>query len=539
MTESPTSIALTAEQVPEVSCSEPTLNMQNVVDSLKISDKSLDGVTIQNSNLVHDSENSLVPVLDKPNQSCNDIAIGSLPPSPKSSPVPDACSCTLIFVSVKSKNCALCDRPIRALEDTRSERIESMEALDVTKRELDENQQLMEQQEHHIARLTARVQELEQNLDSKSSEMVRLKKDMQALNAKYVAEINRVSDIQHEKDMLEQELEELSRRLFEEANGMVAFEKREKWNLEVAYRQLEGQLKETEERLFAEQSQLQELRSRMEEMTLDRQKDEEGFLKMSAIYGDENGFTRPSMEEKIKRISANDPYFRAQLDMARLLGITKESSTASSSSTSLPPSPSSQPSLPPRKEVIDDYNLLEFRDFVQVSAITPVKKLHSIPFLKHCLTEDIEPCLRFGANPRLSSRKIADAIMVSPCFIEESAEGYMVPTAPTRNSGSKQSWFSGSNHNTVPACHACGRPAKIVHYRFKLVEHDDWSYIDESCRERLVAVCEFYVFIRNAQLGHYGSRTIEDMYSESVRLRLQMFYSRYESNIVVLCNDLS
>lgn len=459
-----------------------------------------------------------------------DNALHDLVVEPKQEvPSTGTCSCTQIFTSTTSKNCSLCDQPIPALDRARNESIETMETLDVTKRELEETKQRADLQEQNLARLNARVQELEHNLESKSSELVRLKKDMQALNAKYVGEINRVSDIQHEKDLLEQELEELSRRLFEEANGMVAVEKREKWKLEVAYRQLEGQLKETEDRLSAEQSQLQELRIRMEEMTHDRQQDEEGMLKVSAIYGDEKGVPRPSMEEKIKRISANDPYFRAQLDMAKLHGIAKETSTASSSSFSLPPSPSSQPSSPPppnQEPQIDDHNWLEFQEFVQVAAVTPPKKLHSIPFLKHCLNEDIEPCLRFGPHPRLSSRKIADAIMISPCFIEESSEGYEVPTAPTRNSGSKQSWFSSSTNSTVQGCHACGRPAKIVHFRFKLIEQDDWSYIDESCRERLVAVCEFYVFIRNTRLGYYASRSIDDLYSEATRLRLQMFYSR-------------
>ncbi|KAM3584489.1 hypothetical protein VKS41_003300 [Umbelopsis sp. WA50703] len=438
----------------------------------------------------------------------------------------EPCSCTLVFASGKSKNCSLCDKPIAALEELRNQSINYMEALDVTKSSLEERQQRIDLQSQHLSRLTLRIEELEESLQVKITELSRLKKDMQALNTKYVSEINRVSDVQHEKDLVEQELEELSRRLFEEANVMVASEKREKWNLEVAYRQLENQLRETQEHLYAEQAQLQELRSRMEEMTLDRQKDEEGMLKVSAIYGDETNVSRPSMEEKIKRISANDPYFRAQVDMARLHGITKETSTASSSSMSLPPTPPSHPSPAPRNEPVNDFNILEFQEFIQAAATTPLKKLHGIPYLKHCLTEDVEPCLRFGPNPKLSARRIADAVLVNPCFIEESFEGYQVPSMPTRNSGSKQTWFSSSSNNAVPGCHACGKAATIVHYRFKLVEADDWSYVDEGCRDRLVAVCEFYVFVRNARLGHYANRTVDDLYSETVRLRLQMFYSR-------------
>ncbi|KAH8554754.1 hypothetical protein BGW37DRAFT_480946 [Umbelopsis sp. PMI_123] len=527
MTESPTGMALTIVNNVESSGNQISLNVENEIDSLQIADPAsttLEIPTLQdsfqeneaNGHVMDNCQELIDKTLEDPVELQNQKPLS-----------PEPCSCTLIFSSTKSKNCSLCDQPIPALEEARNQNIDTMETLDVTKRKLEEANQRMGLQEQHLSRLNAQVQELEQNLESKSSELVRLKKDMQALNTKYVAEINRVSDIQHEKDLLEQELEELSRRLFEEANDMVAVEKREKWKLEVAYRQLEGQLKETEDRLSAEQSQLQELRIRMEEMTQDRQQDEEGMLKVSAIYGDEKGCARPSMEEKIKRISANDPYFRAQLDLAKLHGIAKETSTASSSSLSLPPSPSSQPSPSPKHEPpIDDLNWLEFQDFVQAAANTPPKKLHTIPFLKHCLNEDVEPCLRFGAHPRLSSRKIADAIMISPCFIEESTEGYEVPSAPTRNSGSKQSWFSSSTNNAVQGCHACGRPAKVVHFRFKLIEQDDWSYIDESCRERLVSVCEFYVFIRNTRLGYYANRSIEDLYSEAVRLRLQMFYSR-------------
>ncbi|KAG2189196.1 hypothetical protein INT44_004338, partial [Umbelopsis vinacea] len=526
MTESQSGITLATVDISESSEKELHMNIANDQDSLPVPDPALttpDIRTTPDFKQDHEAINLAMDDRQEPiDNTLHDLDVESY------QELPSTCSCTQIFTSITSKNCSLCDQPIPALERARNQNMEIMETLDVTNRELEEAKQRAELQEQHLERLNARVQELEHNLESKSSELVRLKKDMQALNAKYVGEINRVSEVQHEKDLLEQELEELSRRLFEEANGMVAVEKREKWKLEVAYRQLEGQLKETEDRLFAEQSQLQELRIRMEEMTNGRQQDEESMLKVSAIYGDEKGGSRPSMEEKIKRISANDPYFRAQLDMAKLHGIAKETSTASSSSFSLPPSPSSQPSpSPPNQEsLIDDHNWLEFQEFVQVAADTPPKKLHSIPFLKHCLNEDIEPCLRFGPHPRLSSRKIADAIMISPCFIEESSEGYEVPTAPTRNSGSKQSWFSSSTNSTVQGCHACGRPAKVVHFRFKLIEQDDWSYIDESCRERLVAVCEFYVFIRNTRLGYYATRSIDDLYSEATRLRLQMFYSR-------------
>ncbi|OAD07275.1 hypothetical protein MUCCIDRAFT_138265, partial [Mucor lusitanicus CBS 277.49] len=100
-------------------------------------------------------------------------------------------------------------------------------------------------------------------LDDQTANFQALQNDMELLNDKYVDEIERVAEIQHSKDMVESELEDLSRRLFEEANGMVANEKREKYNLEVAQKHLENQLQETRDRLGAEQMQLKELRKRM------------------------------------------------------------------------------------------------------------------------------------------------------------------------------------------------------------------------------------------------------------------------------------
>ncbi|OAD67211.1 hypothetical protein PHYBLDRAFT_118650, partial [Phycomyces blakesleeanus NRRL 1555(-)] len=88
------------------------------------------------------------------------------------------------------------------------------------------------------------LEDVEQRLDAKSEEFAALQSDMELLNDKYVDEIERVAEIQHSKDMVESELEDLSRRLFEEANGMVANEKREKYNLEMAQKHLENQLKE-------------------------------------------------------------------------------------------------------------------------------------------------------------------------------------------------------------------------------------------------------------------------------------------------------
>ncbi|KAI7876104.1 hypothetical protein K492DRAFT_152022 [Lichtheimia hyalospora FSU 10163] len=300
---------------------------------------------------------------------------------------------------------------------------------------------------------------------------------MEMLNDKYVDEIERVAEIQHSKDMVENELEDLSRRLFEEANGMVANEKREKHQLEMAQRQLEKQLQETQERLAAEQMQLKELRQRMEDMAYEQEQ-----LKRSSL-------TTAEEHAESKSITSTEG--------------GENNATESSASVDGSTSCAGQVTM----DMTDPMLLSEFEDFIKLSASIPLKKLHSsISFLKNCLAEDVEPCLRFGAHSRLSARKVAEAIVMNTCFIEETPVGFAEEQAP---------------------CQACGRQDQHpLPYRFRTSYFDDWACIDRYCRDRLVAVCEFYVFIRNVRQGYYNTRSLPDLYQECMRLRLQMFYAR-------------
>ena len=153
--------------------------------------------------------------------------------------------------------------------------------------------------------------------------------------------------------------------------------------------------------------------------------------------------------------------------------------------------------------------------------------------MRHCLEEDVDPCMRFGSNPRVSSRRIVDAIVANTCFIEESPPGADKEQAlnshsPIRNSASKPMlWerLSGNSNSPRIGCQCCGRIGPLP-FQYRITNLDDWSLIDRYCRDRLVAVCEFYVFIRNIRQGLYNNRLIVDLYAECLRLRLQMFYAR-------------
>ncbi|KAI9316268.1 hypothetical protein BX666DRAFT_2155754 [Dichotomocladium elegans] len=311
------------------------------------------------------------------------------------------------------------------------------------------------------AAAAAEIERLKAELQEKNEVVERLQQDLETLNQKYVSGINRVAEVQHEKDLVEHELEELSCKLFEQANGMVAAEKREKWLLS-------QQLQEAEEHLKAEKSQLQELRERM-------------------------------MKEE-KQQQQNHGSQQQQLQQ-------QQSRTAS-----MPPPPPSAPVTQPIMS-IDEFQLESFREFVRSSR---TKKISQSAYMNHCLAEDVLPCLRFGPQSRLSAKKLNTFLSRQPCFIEHNHQDIPTPV----------STFSSA---TTALCMACGRSAdhSPLKYRFRVDEMDEWAPIDQYCRDRLVAVCEFYVFVRNIQMNLYADRAIDDLYTENIRLRLQMFYSRY------------
>lgn len=350
----------------------------------------------------------------------------------------------------------------------------------------------------------AEIAHLKQELAAQNETMARLQQDMQALNQKYVGEIDNVARVQYEKDLVEHELEELSSRLFEEANAMVAQERREKWALE-------QELRLTQERLQDEQTQLGELRERMHS----------------------------------EKEESSPPVARAKLDLQLLMNTNqakrassahhrmRTSATAAALSSprvnSMPPPASAKREKPPLS--VDQVQLEAFREFVLSGG---KKKMHQFAYMKHCQAEDIDPCLRFGPHSRLSIKKLHDFISRQPCFIEQLDDSATV--SHNAVPASARPLWERFQHTTedVLRCTACGRPdtvePRLLTYRFRLDETEEWCPIDQYCRDRLVAVCEFYVFIRNITKGFYTDRSIDDLYAENIRLRLQMFYSRY-----VLC----
>lgn len=164
-------------------------------------------------------------------------------------------------------------------------------------------------------------------------------------------------------------------------------------------------------------------------------------------------------------------------------------------------------SMDPNLE-IDQTLLKHFEVLKDQGSKTRWKNIHSVTFMKNALQDDVEPCLRFGGEPKISYKKFLDAIMDQSGFIDE----YVAP---------------GSSSRILPTvCSTCALEPPSFKFRITDVDQNLFTLICKSCKIRLEAVISFYEFIRNLRQGLLNDRSTNDLYLESVHLRRVMFYAR-------------
>ncbi|KAG0165935.1 hypothetical protein DFQ28_008233 [Apophysomyces sp. BC1034] len=416
------------------------------------------------------------------------------------------CSCKHWLVSSDSEHCSICDERLPMLTSWQHERTSRSKTIKENKAELKRLSENQQRNNTEIQKLEKRCEDRQLSLDKCVSDLESLKHDLKILHSKYIDEMSQIEEIQRSKESVKRELEDLSQRLFEEANGMVVVEKQEKRQLQIIYDELQKQLQEAEEALDKAETDLQSLReemTRLGEQGEDQQQTEDQALR--EISSDcKNDVFGETLENCV---------VRAQVDLALIHAAP----------------------LQVQIDATEDSQLLaEFEQFTDIIGTISIRKLHSLRFMKHCLREDIEPCLRFGPNPRMTSKKIVEAILVKTCLVEECPAGFVDEQAEKQRQEEVTAslWERFAYSPAFRGCGACGRKVdstrreNVLSYRFRISYFDEWSCIDRYCRDRLVAVIEFYTFLRHLRLGSYRDRALVDLYQECTRLRLQMFLSR-------------
>ncbi|XP_066998911.2 guanine nucleotide exchange factor for Rab-3A [Anabrus simplex] len=126
----------------------------------------------------------------------------------------------------------------------------------------------------------------------------------------------------------------------------------------------------------------------------------------------------------------------------------------------------------------------------------------SDPFIARVYNEDINLCLDFP-NKELGM-KVQEAIEKGNIYIEA---------------------VSDKNKTIFPKKCALLEAPRQCHYRMKLGDLEQWYYISQICRNRIIAVCDFLNYLRYIERGLVKS-SVHDVYWEITRLRKEMVLAR-------------
>ncbi|KXX73023.1 Rab guanine nucleotide exchange factor sec2 [Madurella mycetomatis] len=435
----------------------------------------------------------------------------------------------------------------------------------------------LEKSRERILELEAQVEE---QRDMLSGDVWVKRSSVEAEKAKLVARIAEEKkarvDVEQQKKKIEQELENLTTALFEEANKMVISAKEEaRKEQEALHRkndQLKAQIADTEGLLRSQQEQLAELKHVMEQMTAEREEPPTVPSSPGLSKFDTRETIGPSVPTHRHSLSVSSspsyptsfthllhPVLRtdlaAYIDFKDLLRTSKRlsgprvppassgsgltslgiglgsvashvsagnASTSSLATTGSPPATSPQTPVTPASSIS-----------TSSATATPIlPHLKETKFYKRVLTEDIEPTLRLDTAPGLSwlARRSVLTSMTDGSLVVE-------PTPSTATGR-----FGKVIKPELYPCSLCGESRKEDEYlrthRFRISETDTSQVgypLCKYCLARVRSTCEFLGFLRIVKDGHWRADD-EDAekaaWEESVRLREQMFWSRIGGGVV-------
>ncbi|KAF1975587.1 Sec2p-domain-containing protein [Bimuria novae-zelandiae CBS 107.79] len=422
---------------------------------------------------------------------------------------------------------------------------------------LDDN---LQQTRHELETARTRLAQLELQVkvhEQKVSQGLLVEKEVydkmeKQLSSDLNEEKRRRIEAEKAKRKTDNEVENLTTALFEEANGMVATARKETEASEKRNDQLKQQLNDAEVLQLSLQEQLQDLKGVMEKMSAHGDDESNTWAtttapstpgitpadKMSKMF-DTNGLTPNTpgsdeitpnhplhfthlihpvlrsdltsvkdFQEMLKTSSRSAPSSRVSSGNYGGLNVLGLGTLSNSSSSSLPisKSPNTPGSNSPRESLSGPTNLKDEK------------------FYKRALSEDIEPTLRLDLAPGLSwmaRRTVLNSITTGSLVVE--------PAPPPPK-------FRG----VIFPCSLCGESRKGDEYarrfRFRSSENDETRHpLCDWCLGRIRSTCDYISFLRMVAAGHWKAESEEEKkaaWEESVRLRERMFWSRIGGGVV-------
>ena len=233
-------------------------------------------------------------------------------------------------------------------------------------------------------------------------EMQQIRKENRGLQSSLEREKKERRELENEKNSLTAEIEELTKTLFEEANGMVAVEAQARWTLEQSQKRLESELSKALELLDLETEQTKLLRGIVEEEKALKKSSDPVFWDIDVFAARMTGnYSEDFFPEKCfdSRPRVGTRYWE---DLSSCAVESTEFRLFSS--------------------FIDECFRLSFKTSAKMSEDT-IMTILGTPFMKNCLHSDIEPCLNFPALERTGKtksllKKLLPAMLKNTCSIE-------------------------------------------------------------------------------------------------------------------------
>ncbi|XP_072291198.1 guanine nucleotide exchange factor for Rab-3A isoform X2 [Eucyclogobius newberryi] len=308
----------------------------------------------------------------------------------------------------------------------------------------------------------------EKEIREKGSEILR--EQLDAAKRELKLKDKECERLSHVRDQLEQELEELTASLFEEAHKMVR-------DANVKQAAAEKQLKEAQGKIDVLQAEVTALKA----------------LVLTSTPASPNRQLHPQLQSSGTR------------GAYKHIGHSRNKST----SAALPQinGKTDTPSVSLRSTAEEDREMdsILFAEFLMWKEHLSLER--SSAFLSRIYKEDVGPCLSFTRSEL--SQMVQSAVENNSLTIEPVAMSAlpMVKASAPECGGPKK-------------CALSGLP-QMCRHRIKLSDKENYYYISPSSRARITAVCNFFTYIRYIQQG-LVRHNAEQMFWEVMRLRKEM-----------------
>lgn len=246
--------------------------------------------------------------------------------------------------------------------------------------------------------------------------------------------------------------------------------------------------------------------------------------------------------------------------IAGIPGTPQRLSSSSSVRTSVSGGGSSHPEdlfgTPQRYVYIDGLGFTEFQDHLKAVITHPTNNATTTSaYMKRVLAEDVEPTLfQTGTQNWWKSpwfkRKLIEAISRNCCEIQTHRSSMSAVSSSGSRPGTPTTPTASVSPIPPPKlkCSSCG-VLRLCEYRMRITLPDNkspaggdanslaglaasrqpWLPIDRFCRDRLVAVCEFYTFLSHLKQGLLSHSPVLGLYKQSLYYRRKMGLARVGS----------